>query len=345
VEPKEPTALVSNASGRAKKIEAIQILRAVAALGVTLTHAGLALNHYGDLNVTWTVRGISGVDLFFLISGFIVVFISFADPKAKPAPSRFLLRRLIRIVPLYWLVTTVYLVFDAYPVERVAGSYLFLPLGHPPVVPPGWTLEYEMFFYVMFAACLFFTRRVAVPLLVLSLFAVTLTGAAVYSDRIVLEFALGTLVGLAYLEGFRASWSVRCAAIACGIALLIAADPGYHRFISFGLPCGLILAGAVLGPPPKFATSIGPLILLGDASYALYLTHMPIVRVVARAMRDSGINLEIFQITYFVAAVGAAVGVATLVHLFIEKPMTRFLCRLLASPHTVSGRERASTRM
>jgi exopolysaccharide production protein ExoZ len=88
-------------------ILSIQILRAVAAIGVTLVHAGDALNYWGHTYVTWTLRGNAGVDMFFVISGFVMVYISWQHFGERYASIPFFMRRTIRIVPLYWLVTTI----------------------------------------------------------------------------------------------------------------------------------------------------------------------------------------------------------------------------------------------
>ena len=144
-------------------ILSIQILRAVAAVGVVLVHAGDALNYWGHTHVTWTLRGNAGVDMFFLISGFVMVYISWQRFGERSASISFFTRRIIRIVPLYWLVTTVYVLLGHHTVHSIVTSYLFIPdtSGGPanietihPVVPQGWTLRYEMFFYLLFGVCI-----------------------------------------------------------------------------------------------------------------------------------------------------------------------------------------------
>jgi exopolysaccharide production protein ExoZ len=119
--------------------------------------------------------GAAGVDLFFIISGFIIVYAS--EPLfGKPAgPQVFFLRRLIRIAPLYWTVTAFFIVlFLASPngfaatiaasntsIGAIIASFMFLPFARPdgtmfPLHSVGWTLNYEVFFYVIFEALLFY---------------------------------------------------------------------------------------------------------------------------------------------------------------------------------------------
>ena len=148
-------------------ILALQILRAVAAVAVVLVHAGIDLSYFGHTNVTWTTRGNAGVDLFFVVSGFVMVYIASPQFGKREAPVQFFVRRLIRIVPLYWLLTTGYIVAKSYPLAYIAASYLFIPAARPngvlqPVILQGWTLTYEMFFYLLFAIAILLRRRAAV---------------------------------------------------------------------------------------------------------------------------------------------------------------------------------------
>ena len=155
------------------QIRSIQALRAIAALLVTLGHleheaASLPAATTGYAPILVDLTG-AGVDLFFVISGFVMVYAShdlFATPDAA---RRFLTRRIARIVPIYWLVTTLFLAImaashvlsSAPPTwSEIAKSYLFVPyMPHggevmQPVYKLGWTLNYEMFFYAVFALAL-----------------------------------------------------------------------------------------------------------------------------------------------------------------------------------------------
>jgi exopolysaccharide production protein ExoZ len=149
----------------------VQALRAVAALLVVLLHAFETWGERVDPaapEVNWE-NGAAGVDIFFIISGFVMVISSRRLADRPDAWLIFLRHRVVRIVPLYWLLTTVK-IFAVVVLGRVvlrtvldfnfvAGSYLFLPVtdsaGHfRPVLPVGWTLTYEFLFYLLFAAAL-----------------------------------------------------------------------------------------------------------------------------------------------------------------------------------------------
>ena len=160
----------------------IQILRGIAAVMVLVYHIG---NEFGDrgfpepLPHFW--MGSAGVDVFFVISGFIMVH-STAEAFARPgAPWLFLARRLVRLAPLYWLITTIFVVVALVEARHTglaadaprwfAASYAFLFYPHGdagdfPLYAQGWTLNFEMFFYVCFAAVLPFRRTPALWALV-----------------------------------------------------------------------------------------------------------------------------------------------------------------------------------
>ena len=146
----------------ANEIYSIQYLRGIAALMVVLLHVRVQLGRMG-YGGYWPEFLMAGVDIFFVISGFIMWVTTF---DGSTTPWQFLFRRFVRIIPVYWLLTTttvaVMLVapsavqsgrFDSI---HVLSSYLFIPTVHPltgmmePVLIPGWTLNYEMFFYIIF---------------------------------------------------------------------------------------------------------------------------------------------------------------------------------------------------
>src|SRR5215467_2504234 len=151
-------------------IPAIQFLRALAAAAVVAFHVRFDfvnnVSPPGFLPAAFNL-GAAGVDLFFVISGFVMVYSSESLFGRPNAPATFLLRRIVRIVPLYWLMTSVMLAYvlargfgpsDASP-QLALASYFFIPYRRPsgamdPLYGIGWTLNYEMFFYVVFAVAM-----------------------------------------------------------------------------------------------------------------------------------------------------------------------------------------------
>ena len=180
----------------------IQGLRAVAAAAVVIGHfqgytAPPGMHYWLPYN---EMAG-AGVDLFFVISGFVMVYSSTPFFGPTDGPASFLSRRIIRIVPLYWFCTTIYVViataapsFDIqYSGEFLAKSYFFIPVARPsgdinPVVGQGWTLNYEMLFYVIFAPALLASRFRAVSMVSLVLVTIVAAGALFAPRSLLLAF-------------------------------------------------------------------------------------------------------------------------------------------------------------
>lgn len=335
----------------------VQVLRGLAALAVATEHA---LNDAANLEARlgrvfrapelfpWN----AGVDVFFVISGLIMVHASRALFAAPGGPSEFLRRRIARVVPLYWIATTLYLLValaaprlvnrDYLDPGFVLASYLFLPVARPdglvqPLYALGWTLNYEMAFYALFAAALVLPLRRAAILLLVLLAGLVLAGRALaplpqplafWTDPIVLEFAAGVGLGVLRAEGLRAPGTVRLLLAAAGLGGLVWAglDPGtalaWPRALAYGAPAALLVAAAALGPdetrPPGVLVRAG--LALGDASYALYLVHPFAIRAARELFGWTGAAAGPAAFVLF--ALLATVGAALLTFRFVERPLT-----------------------
>lgn len=269
-------------------LNSVQILRGVAAFGVLLYHATRWVSPLPSIGI-----GAAGVDLFFVISGFIMVYASEPMFGQRGAARHFLVRRLIRIVPLYWGLTALVVLRHGFP-PNLLGSYLFIPLNRGPIITVGWTLNYEMMFYGLFASLLFLQRRTAV--IVLSIILVTLVtmplifGLALpmpwkdWSGPLLLEFVFGMLVGLTFCEGWRLRPAISWVIVFGAVALITATQYnalvdgaqiyGLARPLTWGVGAACIVAGIVLTDTRrKLSWLSNPAVKLGDASYALYLCH------------------------------------------------------------------------
>lgn len=211
----------------------LQILRALAATGVLLFHAAASGTDYLRLGAIHAALGnwtMCGVDIFFVLSGFIMIH---SQWDRGTSIAVFIQHRLIRIVPLYWLITSVIIallvvapgVFREMaldPVHAVA-SYAFvsrITLGVYPYIGIGWTLEYEMIFYVVFIAALFTRNRltafVIITILLLALWIL------LPIELIVLEFLFGVVIGLVIRRRWRLSARVHGAMLGVGVIALVA---------------------------------------------------------------------------------------------------------------------------
>ena len=317
----------------------IQYLRAVAAIGVLIFHA--ADRTGGQFGV-----GGSGVDVFFVISGLIMWVISARRP---PTPLEFLSRRAARIVPLYWLVTLglcgVWLAAPGlFPhlsptPGHVIQSLLFLPHVDPdgviaPLVAPGWTLNYEAFFYVVFAAALLAPGRLRPWLLTATLSGLVLAGLllrphtailATYTSPLLLEFLAGVWIGKAWVAGRMPSAGVSALLLLAGVGALAAVaawklnvEP--VRLLVWGLPGMAIVTGALGLEAAGHAPFWRPVKFLGDASYSIYLIHALAISLALKLGQMLGLTNGPLL---FTAAIAVGLTAGSLCYLGVERPLLR----------------------
>jgi peptidoglycan/LPS O-acetylase OafA/YrhL len=343
---------------RSERIVAIQVLRAVAAIMVVAYHFQIFLGRAtgGPTGLPNLQDGTAGVDLFFVISGFVIVYASEPLFGKAGGPAAFIAHRLVRIVPLYWLVTTLYLIIGLarpemgkiYSFGYVAASYLFFPMARPdndlvPVVSQGWSLNYEMLFYVVFTAAVVLPRRNAVVSAALAIAVLVPAGVLLHPARqpylfwtasIMIEFVFGMVLAAAYREGARLPQWLALGVIAAGIALF-AAGMGSTRVLHYGVPAALAMMGAIFGNfslQSRLWQFVG---LVGDASYSLYLIHLLPILATLFIARHAGIPLTAAAWPLLFTCVLAATALSIAVHLALERPVTRALRRFTspARPH------------
>ncbi|HRD46875.1 MAG TPA: acyltransferase [Caulobacter sp.] len=318
----------------------IQHMRALAALSVVMFHASQWARINFDI-------GAAGVDVFFVISGFVMWTVT---AGGKVAPLNFVRRRVVRVAPLYWLTTLVLvagaLVFPSrFPevdpdVGHVALSLAFIqhlnPDGLPfPVLTPGWSLNYEAVFYLVFAACLILPERSRLLALTMALATLSLAGFVwpagyvMLLNPLFLQFLAGAWLGRLAQEKLLPDRTFGWVMLGIGQALFIVLwlsriDPDLWRPMIWGAPALLVVAGVVTveadGGWPRWRW----LGALGDASYALYLTHT--LAIGALAMTLGAWNAPLF----IPMAVALAVLVGLLTHWFVEKPLLVTLRQRLA---------------
>jgi exopolysaccharide production protein ExoZ len=332
----------------------IQALRAIAALLVFWGHAINAVHLKIEADFPH-LYGPFGVDLFFVISGFVMVYSSerlFGQPGA---PITFFVRRLARIVPLYWLATTV-LVWFVVPyasTKAVLGSLFFAPHipSEAPLLFVGWTLIFEMFFYAVFAIALLAKWRFAVVAgvtIFLISFSVLLApdsagpstqppsarGIAYLADPIIIEFVFGMMIALVYRAGGRLSMCATMSLIIVGIIWLAVTSPSLPRPYSAGVAAALIVAGMALSskPSPRYSPFVRSVVFLGDISYSLYCTHLLTFGLVAWTVTNLAISPLDHAWAYMAAMLMAGLVVAAATYLTFEKPTTNFLKRMFKRP-------------
>lgn len=319
----------------------IQVLRAFAAINVVLFHIIDTSFRYGmDVRLFAPLEGwgANGVDVFFVISGFVMFHTQYLR---KSTPLAFMRNRVIRIVPLYWLLTLLFLaiylvqpsIFRTVVVDgaAVVSSFLFaskVVLDSNPLVYVGWTLEWEMIFYVIFAACLLFRSWLAtIVITALGLVA----ASAITGNPIVLEFLFGMICAYVYHHA-RLGEGTGLALFASGVAGLLLSigfqfkDMEVERVWIWGLPSFLIILGAVHARQMR-----GRLLAwLGDASYSIYLVQVFTIpafyKVAERLLR--GVHGDMVA----VACLAASVAAGCVLYAVVERPVTDVLRRRNRGP-------------
>jgi exopolysaccharide production protein ExoZ len=332
----------------------VQALRAIAALMVVAYHA---LDHWGShvlsrpADAIWG-NGSAGVDIFFVISGLVMTVSTRRIGQRPGAWWVFLRQRLTRIMPLYWVVTTAKIAAvitlpalatrTRLDLPYVLGSYALLPVRDPagdfrPVLPVGWTLTYEMLFYLLVVLAL----ALRLPILTVAAPMLTMFAAATviqpgFSDTIVLEFLFGVGIGELVQQGKLrfASPAIPGALLIGGLAAILCTPviSGLLRPLIWGVPAACIVAGAV-----ALERTLAPrlprwLLAAGNGSYSTYLTHGFVVPLVfllgVRAGLGGGSLLAATMVASLLAS--ALVGQAT--HVCIERPLLHWLRRRPAVP-------------
>ncbi|MEM6617602.1 MAG: acyltransferase [Pseudomonadota bacterium] len=337
------------------KLDQLQALRAIAALLVVVSHAiHEAHGVWGEGSLPawlYAVPGDIGVDIFFVLSGFIMVYASRDQFGRAGAVVPFLLRRFARIAPLYWALTTIlfvmYLVIPSAvssPPESwqsIAASYAFFPFAREdelfrPLLALGWTLNYEMFFYAIFAFLLALPMRIAIPMVLAVLTSLSLIGffaelpgpLAFWTNSIILEFGFGVALASVFLSGVRLP-ALACVGLLLASIALFAFAPPFNfdvssvRFLYFGVPAILLVASFALAKRSLFPTS-KILVAMGDASYSTYLSHPFALAVIAILIGFGGLKEMLNPLLFVVlCTLVSAIG-GQLVYWIIEKPLSRW---------------------
>jgi exopolysaccharide production protein ExoZ len=322
------------------KLVGVQYLRAIAALMVVAHHGFSTAARYGgpETNTHWLAYG---VDIFFVISGCIMWI---TTSGRTIGALEFYSKRIVRIVPLYWTLTiamavAVFLVPSAFNTARfdlwhTMASLLFIPSIHPssgafePLLIQGWTLNYEMFFYLLFGAALLISglkRRLAVAAVVLALFSFAgvfvdeRTVLGFYTRSYLLEFGAGMLLGALILNGHRLRFG--WAWVIIGFALLPALNNSGLPFLVRASVPAILIVGGILSWEDRIGYHPLPKVM-GDASYSIYLSNPLVIGVLTVISRRVAPIDSLAGTIVFVAVSFAICTMAGLVvYWIIEKPL------------------------
>ncbi|MGV8854330.1 MAG: acyltransferase family protein [Devosia sp.] len=339
------------------KFHTIQYLRGFAAMLVLASHALLypLIEHdrgFGRL-------GWLGVILFFVISGFIMVAVT---GEGRFSAGDFLRRRVIRVVPLYWMATLLAAALallapqlfktTVYDGTQLVLSLLFIPFhnaasgGIHPLYKLGWTLNYEMFFYVCFALLAFLGMGARVIWLTIAFAGLMVLGlllqpqAAIpmfYTSFMPMAFCAGAWLGLATVRGKLAALPpyVLYGVAAIGLVALVqgfAWGQGALVEDGFAFIGLLVFAATLVLLAERFDPQLQPIALLeriGDASYSIYLSHIYVVAILcdlAFRFLDRGNMVADYLVAILAIVVGVAVGWG--LYGWVERPTLRLVTSL-----------------
>lgn len=349
VAPATPAAATRSTAAMGRTVVSIQFLRFVAAFAVVLFHAHQAIARAAPvaspgLDYLFGL-GAAGVHIFFCISGFVMVYTSFCH-DGPFRPGDFLLKRALRIYPIYWLCAAAYLLVhvathSSYPIglRETLGALVLLPDDAPAIIGPAWTLAFEVYFYLCFA--IFMIAGFRAGLIALTGFFLACMALAIVAhvplhpimtNSLLLEFVAGAWLGrfaITRPAWLAAGWPV---ALLLGIAGFAAGYAvGYDRLPSalvWGVPSLLVLTGAIgieaAGRLPRAMTRLA---FLGDGSYFLYLSHILLIDLLLLTPLAwlRGSNAAVVAATAIAATLIAAVSVPAFDRL--ERPMLRRLRR------------------
>ena len=338
------------------KFEIIQLLRFVAALMVIILHSTFYTSERLDPGTTVYNQGFYGVNLFFAISGFVMII---SSEKLLGNPRGWMIfgvKRIIRIVPIYWIVTSYKLIVSLFAATLVLHtrldpvfiikSYFFIPAVNSdnklqPFYGVGWTLNFEMFFYFLFAIALAFKIRpivlsaiILIPLSIISIFKTHSWPAiaAFYADPIILNFLYGMIIAKLVQNGIKLPRPLVVPLVL--VSLLVIFFPvGVFPLLTYltyspvaiHISTFLVVYGgaSVEGYWGKKVPSL--LLFLGAASYSLYLIHPSVSPLAPTLMKFFHLKSAFLSI---ILGVLGSIFAGSVFYLLCEKPITKMLTAL-----------------
>jgi len=336
------------------KIESIQLIRGLAALGVVLLHtlvnSRAPFSEVGiESYIIFIIKGLGSfaIDIFFIISGFIMgSIISKSSTGGMHAMMRFLILRIFRIYPLYWITIAAAILIPIYLMPNLLGAenrsveISQIILNHySPLNPVTWTLAYEVRFYLIASIAIFFGAKAKEFLITWGVLQITwvimttlkfLPAIDIFSDALSLEFIIGILIAYVPIK-----WRFpipRILAITALIAsmpmlhfftqLLGDIDNGWSRLIGSGVPAAIVVTSAIYWNRAGIKTP-KPFIFLGNISYSIYMWHWILFMFTMTwfgSIKDTHLGFHFFLF----AEIGITIAVSFLSYRLIEIPFINY---------------------
>ncbi|OSN02098.1 hypothetical protein AU490_01825 [Lonsdalea populi] len=328
-----------------KKLSYIQYWRGIAAIMVIFAHTTTAIYNGGIQNgYRLEDLGTLGVYIFFIISGFIMMKTTHKKTWSPQEAKKFLIHRINRVIPPYWFWTTALLALwlaglalksHHFDMGKILSSYLLLPhIGEDgrinPILSQGWTLIYEIFFYCLFAVCIFFGKKSHILLTLSFCFLISYligkwlpadTGASILlTNPILLYFLAGMVIfflseQLTLKKGFLLSGMVLVLYLICRLF-----QPAWLPVVFYICPIFIVLFSAC----SLEGWTSRALMLIGDASYSIYLAHGFVTMTLSMLMKKLSVS-DINQTAVIILTTLVSLAVGMIAYRVVEKPLTALI--------------------
>lgn len=347
--PHPASASAPNTGARRATIDTLQVGRFLAAFAVLLFHANLtlALPKYFGVEYAPAVRaGFSGVEFFFILSGFIIALAHWRDQPGGAAVKRFALKRFVRLYPPLWVAIAIVVVAmiglgtadSTSPLflRGIIETALLLPAEEEQVLAVAWTLRHEVLFYAVFAIWLW-KPQIGWPLGIFMLLG-SVAGGFIASDY-PMDFLFSPHNAL-FGMGVAAAWAYRTRATTIRHPLaLLGVGAGLFAIVwtmvsmglvsdktavwPFGLGAMLAVLGAACWEAQRHPVMPRALVFLGDASYSIYLIHFIAISLAAKIAVRLDAMLSLPGLLWFLLVSAAALVAGIGFHLIVERPLLR----------------------
>ena len=355
-------------------LELLQVARGLAAILITAKHALYEVEQVSSSGFQSPYYGyyVLAIDIFFVLSGFIMIYTNQDKNSVKDAVD-FIVRRIIRIVPLYWFYTFLLLAV-AFVIPQVLDKAEFVPLDFlkslffvpyvntagdlQPFLAVGWSLNYEMYFYLVFAVFLMFPGvRMLLFMSAYYLFTVYLLPHILpdgviegfYTRFIVLEFLVGAWIGYLFINNIRLPERLKWPAIALAAFTVIPVfipdvfqditGMGYSRFMA-----SIIIIGCLALPRGIEDIRVPQILKMsGDSSYTVYLSHAFFIGGVTQVILFLGLEPYINAWILFILVMLACVIGGWIFYLLFELPMIRGIKSMIRSYRNKEAASREKT--
>lgn len=333
-----------------RQLNSLQSIRAFATIFVLLYHSTILFKTSYNYEFMYDIFsfGYAGVDIFFVLSGFLMFFLHSSDIGNSKVLKTFILKRFIRIYPIYWVVLLIIIFLntfisnlgteDSKDFINVLKSFILIPQSQDDLLlSVSWTLSYEIFFYLCFCLLFIFNKNLRIILgavwiivfIVLLFINVESYIVNFLFDPINFEFLLGVLIARIVLSKSQIKYSLYYVSglIFWGFAILIEIYQliEINRVIQFGIPSTLIIMGVVSKEISGTIKKSKVLTYLGDASYSIYLTHYLLLSFLAKIFNSLNLfNLLGYGFSIILISITSLL-LGCIFHMNIEKPMLKLL--------------------